>query len=124
MEPSVAIGERLRKVREDLGMNQTEFAALAGATRQTQSNYEKGERMPDALYLAVIAAAGADVSYILTGIRAGAMVQTQTLGEPLTPREAALLDNYRHSPEALRDAMDKTGAAFAQSTRRQRTGSE
>ena len=70
MKPSVSIGERLRKVREDMKLNQSDFAAIIGASRQTQSNYEKGERMPDALYLAAIAAAGADVNYILTGNKA------------------------------------------------------
>lgn len=37
------------------------------------------------------------------------------LAAPLTPREAALLDNYRNSPEEARAALDKTSAALAQS---------
>ncbi len=69
MQTVDSIGSRLREVREELKKNQTEFAGLAGATRQTQSNYEKGERAPDAIYLAAIADAGADVQYILTGVR-------------------------------------------------------
>lgn len=63
------LGDRLREERERLGFNQTDFAALAGSTRKTQFNYESGERTPDAAYLAAISAAGADVSYLVTGKR-------------------------------------------------------
>lgn len=93
-------------------MTQTAFAQLASATRQTQSNYEKGERNPDSVYLAAIAAAGADVQYILTGARVGG--HPPGPAPPLTPREAALLDNYRHSSAVAQDAMDRTCAALAQ----------
>lgn len=66
----VRIGERLKEERERLGMNQADFAALAGASKRAQVRYESGERNPDAEYLAGIAAAGADVQYIVTGKRA------------------------------------------------------
>lgn len=36
------------------------------------------------------------------------------LTAPLTPRERALLDNYRHSDEEAQRALDKTSAALAQ----------
>jgi transcriptional regulator with XRE-family HTH domain len=61
-----AIGERLRKERERLGMSQTEFAALGGASKRAQIRYEAGERSPDASYLAGIAKGGADM-FIVTG---------------------------------------------------------
>lgn len=66
-----SFGERLREERQRLGLNQTEFAGLAGVQKQAQLKYEKGERSPDANYLAAIAAAGADVQYIVTGVRRG-----------------------------------------------------
>ena len=75
MDLFASIGERLREVREEMGLSQTEFVAISeragvvGTTRQTQSNYEKGKRMPDAAYLWAIAAAGADIQYIVTGAR-------------------------------------------------------
>lgn len=77
MEILIAIGERLRQIRDEMDMSQSDFAAIAesagvaGATRQSQANYEKGKQAPNAAYLAAIAAAGADVGYILTGTRAG-----------------------------------------------------
>lgn len=46
------------------------MAAHGGVKRLAQVNYEKGLRKPDTDYLLGIANAGADVDYILTGIRA------------------------------------------------------
>ncbi len=40
---------------------------MGGVRRLAQGNYEKGERVPDAVYLTAIAEAGADVGFILTG---------------------------------------------------------
>jgi len=62
-----SIGYRLRKERSRLDLNQADFALIAGVSRKSQSLYEKNERNPDAVYLSAIAAAGADVNYILTG---------------------------------------------------------
>lgn len=61
-------GERLRKERLRLKSNQSEFALIGGVQKNAQINYEKGERSPDADYLQRIAAHGADVLYLLTGL--------------------------------------------------------
>jgi transcriptional regulator with XRE-family HTH domain len=91
----VTIEERLKEERKRLGFNQPDFAALAGKVKKTLIDYEKGVTSPDAKFLASIAAAGADVQYILTGIRSSAM---------LVPDERLLLDRYRTSPQELKDA--------------------
>ncbi|BBL69713.1 helix-turn-helix domain-containing protein [Methylogaea oryzae] len=78
-------GERLRKERQRLEMNQTQFAALAGVQKQAQINYEAGKRSPDADYLAAIAAAGADVQYILTGRRVAVPVAAGVEDAPAIP---------------------------------------
>lgn len=109
VEQTVSIGERLREERNRLGLSQPVFAEVGGVTKKTQMLYEGGERHPDALYLAAIAAAGADVLYILTGQRLGSVAPTPAL----KPDEAALLDNYRHSPEDQQAILQATGAAFA-----------
>ena len=57
----MGIGERLKEERERLGFSQTEFAAVAGASKNSQYNYEKGERCPDAAYLAAVAEKGVDI---------------------------------------------------------------
>jgi transcriptional regulator with XRE-family HTH domain len=61
--------ERLKEERKRLGLNQTDFAALANVGQIAQVNYENGKRNPDSKYLQAIANAGADVQYILTGTR-------------------------------------------------------
>lgn len=65
----MSTGKRLREERRRLGYSQADFAEVAGVSRAAQIKYEKGERHPDARYLAAIAEAGADVLYILTGDR-------------------------------------------------------
>lgn len=115
-----SIGARLKEERERLGQSQTDTAAIAeaagapGATRQSQALYEKGKRMPDAAYLAAIAAAGADVLYILTGVRVGEIKLSPKIPLTITREEAALLDNYRNSPPEGQAAIKATSAALAQ----------
>lgn len=76
-------------------MNQPDFAALAGTTKKSQITYEKGV-MPDAAYLASIAAAGANIRYIVTGDREGPPPLV------LTADERVLLDSYRSQDPAMR----------------------
>ena len=63
------IGHRLAEERRRLGKTQVDFAELAGVGRASQENYEAGRRSPDATYLKKIAKVGADIQYILTGVR-------------------------------------------------------
>lgn len=67
-----AIGARIREERELKGLSKTAFAKLLGIHRNTQGNYESGEREPDAAYLANAAKADVDIGYVLTGERASA----------------------------------------------------
>lgn len=93
------IGERLRDERAQLGMTQEKFASAAGVLRGAQVKYEKDERRPDADYLAAIAAIGADVQYIVTGVRSDAS---------LTPDERQLIALFRAAP--LTGKMAAVGA--------------
>lgn len=104
----MSLGERLREERERLGLSQPKFGELLGTTKQTVFAWETGRTAPDGLQLGVIAAAGADVLYIVTGQRGAPLAPP-----PLKPDEAALLDNYRHSPEDQQRLLRETGAAFA-----------
>lgn len=87
--------QRLKEERARLQLNQRDFAALGGVTKDAQLNYENGSRRPDASYLAAVAAQGVDVLYLLTGER-----DTSTL----EPDEANLLRRYREAPDAVRVA--------------------
>lgn len=71
------------------------MAAAAGLNRTAQIRYEKGERAPDADYLAAIATLGVDVRYLLTGIPTAA----------ITGDEAELLRRYRAASPEIRTAV-------------------
>jgi transcriptional regulator with XRE-family HTH domain len=95
------IGERLEEERERLRKKKGEMAVIGGVGGSTYTGYLDGTRAPDAEFLSAIAAAGADVLYILTGARAIPLAvnnegASYTVRPVLSAREAALLDNYRH----------------------------
>ena len=109
------IGARLRDERERLGKNQDAFAALAGVGKRALIHYEKSERSPDANFLAAIAAAGADVLYILTGQRTGGAAAAPVAAEPpaaqLSRRALAVAQNYEATSEEGKKIIE--AAAFA-----------
>jgi len=102
----VSLGERLREERGRLGLNQSDFAALAGVTKKTQMLYESDDRSPKADYLAELGRAGVDVLYVLTGTR----VVTES---SLAPDEAALLDNYRNTDPERRHTISEVSQVYA-----------
>ncbi|WP_334046567.1 helix-turn-helix transcriptional regulator [Burkholderia cepacia] len=92
---NVDIGERLKEERGRLEMNQTQFAAIAGVGKTTQINYESGNRLPDAGYLASLAKIGLDVQYVVTGVRSSVA---------LTPDERELVERFRAAPLPVKSA--------------------
>lgn len=110
------IGDRLKEERIRLGFNQAEFGAVAGVTKTTQFNYEKGARSPDSAYLAAIAATGVDVLYVLTGQR------TPESEGALNEREKAVLDNYRALPEEDKASVQRLTDALKKSVKNRETG--
>lgn len=63
------IGKRLKSERLRLGMSQAVLGEIGGVAGNAQGQYEHGNRSPRADYLELIALAGADVLYIVTGKR-------------------------------------------------------
>lgn len=118
MNQSVSFGERLREERLRLDLSQAAFGAAGGVTKKTQMLYESGDRSPDSVYLAAIAAAGVDLQYVLLGMRSPKEPQRSgiTLHEEdvavLTPDETALLDSYRHAPPEGKAALKAVCAAL------------
>jgi transcriptional regulator with XRE-family HTH domain len=86
---------RLRAERVRKGLNQKDFAALGGATLDSQSRYETGKNQPSAEYLARLASNRVDVSYLLTGVRGG--------GDSLASDAAQLLNDYHRLPADKQD---------------------
>ncbi|MCU7842162.1 MAG: helix-turn-helix domain-containing protein [Candidatus Thiodiazotropha sp. (ex Troendleina suluensis)] len=63
------IGGRLTSERKRLGCTQAQMAQQGGVSERSQANYESGARSPDLNYCSAIARAGADVQFIITGVR-------------------------------------------------------
>lgn len=89
------LGARLTEERKRLGYTQADFGALGGVERNAQGHYEAGRRVPDASYLAAIAAHGADIVYILTG----------TPGGPVDALERELVRRFRGASNEIRAAV-------------------
>ena len=98
--------DRLREERERLALSQQVLAEKCGVTARSQRNYESGERNPDSAYLAAIAAAGADVLYVLTGQRSLSMPATD-------PAEQVLLDSYRRCSAQARQNLIQTAVLLS-----------
>lgn len=99
-------GARLREERERLGLKQADLWVAP----KTQRFYESGERCPDLEYFKTFAERGGDVLYVVTGSRAVGVV---------SDIEARLINAFRASPEAVRDAIMaalQAGAASAPAT--------
>lgn len=101
------ISVRLKEERERLGMTQEAFGQSGGVLKRAVIHYERGERVPDALFLTRVAAAGADVLYILTGQRSKPIEST------LTTRQKALLDNYAHTDAEGQRAIEQVALVAA-----------
>lgn len=101
------IGVRLREERERLGFSQQAFAEIGGASKRSQVEWEKGAQVPNAEFLAHIAARGADVAYIVTGVRA-----------PTGQEIEADLDRYGMAWETLEMALEATGRAMSPAKKR------
>ncbi|HEL3749990.1 TPA: helix-turn-helix transcriptional regulator [Stenotrophomonas maltophilia] len=103
-------GQRLRDERTRLGLTQEAFGALGGVRKQAQIKYENGTRKPDSSYFEGIAAAGADIGYILTG-------SARALRERLQNVRPCKGNGYRELSEAevsaintLKDQAEAVGA--------------
>ena len=111
------IGARIREERNRMALSQEAFGAIPGVTKQAQIKYEKDERHPDTLYLAAIAAAGADVLYILTGQRSGVAAAAPVVAEPaaqLSRRALAVAQNYEATSEEGKKIIEAAAFAAAQ----------
>lgn len=103
------VGDRIKSVRG--GVSQEEFAKRYGLNRNTLARYEKGDNDPSASFLKAISKDyGIDANWLLFG---GERPEPK-----LSPRESALIANYRASPEEGRRSLETTSALLAQSNKK------
>ena len=107
MKNHTNIGDRLREERSRISPSQQAFADLCEVSRGTVVAWEKGAQSPNAEVLMRLAAAGADVLYIVTGKRGG-----ESVGD-LSEAESTLLARYRSGSPALRGYLQELGQAPA-----------
>lgn len=112
MEKENYFSQRLEEERKRLKMSQDEVATLVGVSREMWGKYERGVAAPSVAKIIDFAKVGADVSYILTGVR------SQPVEDSLSHREATVLDHYRNTDEVGRRAIEQTASALAQSAQK------
>lgn len=83
------IGKRLKQERKRLKLTQSALGAIGGVEANAQGHYESGQRLPRADYLFRIAAAGVDISRVVTGIDSHNRMEV-----PLLPSLPAEHDGY------------------------------
>lgn len=89
-------GERLREERKRLGVTQADFAKAGGIGVSSLKLYEGDDGEPGAIFLGKIANIGADIQYVVTGVRSATT---------LAADEQVLLDGYRALDPATRRRM-------------------
>ena len=103
-----ALSKRLTEERQRLGQNQTKFGLLGGVSKRTQINYENGEKAPDTNYLLAVAAAGADIIYILTAESGHGVSGTVMIDD-----EKALLADFRKCSQEGQQAVRTVATTLA-----------
>ena len=93
-------------------MTQEAFGQVGGVLKRALIRYEKNERVPDATFLSAIAAAGADVLYILTGQRIAATTSNLAATEEISEGDRILLRNFHASPAQVQEGVKTTLGAF------------
>lgn len=78
--------------RRKLNLKANEVAKFTGIATGTQSNYEKGKRSPNAIYLKKLVELGFDINYVLTGGMSN-----------IAESEEVLLDLYRKAPKEVQE---------------------
>lgn len=74
-----AIASRLKEERKRLGVNQEDFAHMAGITRRPYVEWESGKTAPNAVQLSLLAQAGVDILYVVTGCRSAELLSSDEL---------------------------------------------
>lgn len=105
-------GDRVREERSKLGLNQIEFAALGGAKKHSQINYEADRSNPSVEYLAQLAANDVDVLYILTGERRSGLPSPTADQLP-----ARLRERLTTAIEAVEEGLAAVGRTAAPSVK-------
>lgn len=104
MNLSSLIGSRIKEERARLGLSQAEAAEKTGISREMWGKYERGSAIPGGEVLFSFASIGADMQFIMTG-------QRPAQAATLSPREAALVDNFKNMVDEDKRAIERLADA-------------
>ncbi len=99
--------QRLIDERKRLGLTQDQMAKAGGVAKRTYCNYEKGDREPPVSFLSSVKNAGADLGYLLFGVR-----EIDSLG--VSPSEDRLLNLYRRLTDDQKNSLEAMALGFAE----------
>ena len=110
------VGERLVEERKRLAKTVAGMAEECAVSKQAQINFEKGRQLPGGAYLIAAARLGVDVSYVLTGQRAGGapMAPVAEPTQQLSRRALAVAQNYEATSEEGKKIIEAAAFAAAQ----------
>lgn len=91
------IGTRIRKFREDRGLNQKEFGDMIGVSNSRISNWEQGINRPDADILADICVA--------LNVSPSELLDVRLSSDELNDKERKIIMSYRAKTD-LQKAVD------------------
>lgn len=91
------IGTRIRKFREDRGLNQKEFGDMIGVSNSRVSNWEQGINRPDADILADICVA--------LNVSPSELLDVRLSSDELNDKERKIIMSYRSKTD-LQKAVD------------------
>lgn len=106
MDFSSLVAPRLTEERKRIGLSQAEVAETCGISREMWGKYERGKAVLGSEVLFRFAAAGADIQYVVTGIRSGTVPALDTA-------ERLLLENYRRCTPKAQANLVQTSALLA-----------
>lgn len=108
------IQERIKEVMNAAGLTMEQFAARLGENNvQRLKDVFRGKQRPPAeMLVAIVSEFRVDGTWLLTGSDPG----------KLAPREAALLDNYRHTDEQGRRVVEAAASEAAKPKKGKKVG--
>jgi hypothetical protein len=99
-----------------------DLAELIGISPQALNNRKKTGSIPYEQIIASATQRGADLQYILTGIRSNMAAEQHPGYAVLNPRETMLLDNYRHiADEEDKRCVERTALLAAKADKKEGT---
>ncbi|WZB74650.1 helix-turn-helix transcriptional regulator [Achromobacter insuavis] len=105
------IGARIHGVRKAAGLNQQGFAARLGTSSGHISELETGKSVPGGKFLLSLKREfRIDIDWLLTG-------EGERPAALLSEDERILVEQFRHTSKAGRDALLQTGAVLAEGSK-------